>query len=330
MSDELSHVPATRRAEALELSTRLLEDIEFARLSGIDVARRALRLARLLDEETAIRWLTYEVVGYPKPLDDTAVDAAQLSGRQADPAEDDSPRWWTDSLTEMETLADSAIAEIEGLSGSATSSGEMALLVQRDKLQVIAGLRTTAVAKRGTRDRVVGAIHMYVSQRHDQLRFGASVERAFEVLRSEVDSRIAAMVPNAVGMLAAAFENAASANPEHWANAASTCRRLLKEAADALRPAGEPVTLESGTVVNAGPGHYVNRLTLWIDEQKTSDTFAGMVKADLEYLGRRLDAVDHAGQKGAHATGVERRDASRFIVGTYLVLGDVLRLHPTD
>lgn len=329
MSNELSHVPVSRRAEALELSSHLLEDIEFARLAGVDVARRALRLARLLDDEAATAWLTYEVAGYPKQLDDAAVGAAQLSGRQADPADDGSPRWWTDSLTEMETLADSAMAEIEGLSSSGTSSAEVALLVERDKLKAIGALRTTAVTKRGTRDRVVGAIHMYVSRRHDELRFGASVERAFEVVRAEVDSRIAALVPNALGMLAAAFENAASANPEHWANAAGTCRRLLKEAADALRPPGEPVTLPSGSVVKAGPDNYVNRLALWIDEQETADTFAGMVKADLEYLGRRLDAVDQAGHKGAHAT-VERRDASRFIVGTYLVLGDVLRLHPAD
>jgi len=228
----------------------------------------------------------------------------------------------------MEISADGAMAAITGLSSSGTSSADVALLVERDKLKVLGHFHSTAVTKRGTRDRVVGAIHMYVSRRHDELRFGASVESAFEVLRGEVDSSITALVPTAAGMFAAAFENAASANPEHWANAASTCRRLLKEAADALRPPGEPVTLPSGGVVKAGPDNYVNRLALWIDEQGAADTFAGVVKADLEYLGRRLDAADKAGQKGAHAT-VERLDASRFIVGTYLVLGDVLRLHPS-
>jgi hypothetical protein len=189
----------------------------------------------------------------------------------------------------------------------------------------LAAFRGNAIDARGIRDRIVGSIHMYVGRRYEELRFGATVEGAFEVVRGEVDSRIAELVPSGLGMLNAAFENAASDNPEHWANAAGTCRRLLQEAADAVRPSGPDVTFPSGKTVKAGPGNYINRLALWIDEQSGSDTAAAMITTDLEYLGRRLGAADAAGQKGAHAN-VDRFDASRFIVGTYLVLGDVLRL----
>jgi hypothetical protein len=56
-----------------------------------------------------------------------------------------------------------------------------------------------------------------------------------------------------------------------------------------------------------------------------SETVADMITADVEYLGRRLDAADGAGQKGAHDR-VDRFEASRFITGTYLILGDLLRL----
>lgn len=124
-------------------------------------------------------------------------------------------------------------------------------------------------------------------------------------------------------MLSAAFENATSNNPEHWANAAGTCRRLVKAVADALRPPGPDVDGRK-----MGKGNYVNRLIDWITENSDSDTSATMITADLSYLGKRLDAADAAGQKGAHAE-VDRFDASRFITGTYLVLGDVLRLVPT-
>ena len=50
-----------------------------------------------------------------------------------------------------------------------------------------------------------------------------------------------------------------------------------------------------------------------------------MIGSDLEYLGHRLDAALDAGHKGAHAE-VDRYEASRFVAGTYLLLGDVLRL----
>jgi len=63
----------------------------------------------------------------------------------------------------------------------------------------------------------------------------------------------------------------------------------------------------------------------WIRKNSTSETTADMIVEDLAYLGRRLDATLNAGHKGVHAE-VDRLDASRFITGTYLLLGDILRL----
>jgi hypothetical protein len=74
-----------------------------------------------------------------------------------------------------------------------------------------------------------------------------------------------------------------------------------------------------------GDDNYVNRLVDWIVNQSESDTAAKLIASDLEDLGRRLDAVVAAGSKGVHAS-VDRFDASRFLAGTYLLLGDILRL----
>ena len=83
----------------------------------------------------------------------------------------------------------------------------------------------------------------------------SAVESAFGVVRQEVDSAISELVPSALPMITAAFENASSDNPEHWQNAASTCRRLLMTAADQLQPPGPDI--DGHTM---GPGNYVNRL----------------------------------------------------------------------
>jgi hypothetical protein len=74
-----------------------------------------------------------------------------------------------------------------------------------------------------------------------------------------------------------------------------------------------------------GDEQYINRLVDWIVDQAGSETMAAMIRSDLEYLGQRLDAVRGAGSKGAHAE-VDQFAASRFITGTYLLLGDILRL----
>jgi hypothetical protein len=57
--------PTSRRAEALVLSDELLADIELARLSPPQIARKAYRLARLLDDEDAMGWLHFEVTVTP-------------------------------------------------------------------------------------------------------------------------------------------------------------------------------------------------------------------------------------------------------------------------
>lgn len=318
-----SDVPDTRHAEALQLAEELLTDIELARLTPVDVARRASRLARLMDDAEAMEWLHFEIAGYTKPskgfMDAAEVSGAERSGRFMKNDENDRPLYKVESIGEICASIDAANAALAALAGDA-ASGELALLVEnsrRDQRYAIWGRITD---DRGYLDAALGAIHEYVAARYQELRFGDRVESVFENLRSEVDATIARLVPGALPRLNAAFENATSQHSEHWANAASTCRRLLKEVADAIRPPGPDVGQRK-----MGEENYINRLVDWITKQQPSDTLRDVVVADLEYLGRRLDAVADAGHKGAHVD-VSAQDASRFLLGTYIVLGDVLRL----
>lgn len=322
---------ATRRSEALSLAEELLGEIELSTLSPPDIARKASRLARLLDDQAAMAWLRYEISGYPNPLDHAASNAAARSNRlvrnpKRSPGEAEGPYYWTHSLGEL-------VALIEGskLHLSAASDPAISLSSANPHQHVVApqgnnserwAVRNNIATNQETVARTVGAIHSYVADRYQELRFGAAIETAFEVVRQEVDTSIGKLVPAALPMLSAAFENATSGNPEDWANAAGTCRRLLKAVADALRPPGPDVEGRK-----MGDGNYINRLVDWIVANAEGETAAGMATADLEYLGKRLDAADGAGQKGAHAS-VTRLEASRFITGTYLVLGDVLGFAP--
>jgi hypothetical protein len=312
----------SRRRDALILADDLLRNIELGEIGPVDVARRASRLARLLDDAEAIEWLGFEVGGYPDPLTAEASAAARRSNRQA---EDD--RVWTASLSRLAAEATAAEAQAQGLGGSG-SGGQWELAVETRRREERITLLRLIADRRDLIAKIVGAIHGYVGQRYQELRFGSAVESAFEIVRADVDAQIGAAVPTALPMLAAALENAASDNPEHWAAAAATCRRLLKSVADALRPAGPDIEVD-GRTIKMGDGNYINRLVNWVAEQGGSATAATMTRAELEFLGRRLDAADAAGQKGAHST-VTRAEASRFITTTYLILGDVLRLRDDD
>jgi AbiTii len=313
-------VAISRHEEALGLADELLADIELSRIPPIDAARKTSRLARLLDDTEALRWLHYEINGYPKvgPLDAEAWAAATRSNRLDAPTEDGKSQAFTASLGRLHTEMESALEQLSA--PSTTASGEWAPTVEREKRSALRQLRMAAADRKGRIDAIVGAFYQYVSERYQELRFGRAVETAFEVVREEVDSAIGALVPDALPKLNAAFENASSDNPEQWANAAGGCRRLIKAAADALQPPGPDI---DGHVMDED--HYVNRLVGWVHDKASSDTTANLIEADLLYLDRRLEAVTKAGHKGAHAD-VGRFEASRYVTGTYLVLGDILRL----
>ncbi|MFJ4226484.1 hypothetical protein ACIPYV_02830 [Paenarthrobacter nicotinovorans] len=316
-----------RIAAATELSEQLLADIELSQLSPADQIRRASRLARLLDDLDALEWLNQEIDGYKgsgNGLNADQIRAAKRSGRQSS-SKDGKDRYWTDSVNKIQ-------ANIEGAKQQLAAAADAPLSISSANpyqvVQAPAGntrersvLREFISNQSEILGRILGAVHRYVSERNTELRFGAAVESAFTVLRSEVDGKIAALVPSASIKFASAFENASSSNSEDWANAAGACRRLIKAVADELRPPGDPV----GNVKMTDE-KYINRLIDWISSQhELSATPRDVIRRDLEFLGNRLDAFADAGHKGAHAE-VTQYEASRYITGTYLLVGDILRL----
>ena len=151
----------------------------------------------------------------------------------------------------------------------------------------------------------------------------------FSKIRQDVDKRIAAVVSPTVQKLVAVYDNLASENPEDWANAVHSCRRILQDLADALYPPREPIskTVDDNTIeIKLGKDNYINRLMQYVESKSTSKRFIGIVGSHLAFIGERLDAVFQSTQKGSHAEIVDRREADRYVVYTYLLVGDILSL----
>lgn len=312
---------SNKREEALRLAEDLLADIELDRIKPASVARKASRLARLIDDAEAIDWLGFEVSGYPNggsgKLPTVQWDAAVRSGRNYVQIKDGAPQTYvtSTSLTQLQASADSAKIRLE----SSESSNQF----ERNSQQ------TTYSSSMNVIDKVVGAIYQYASNLYQELRFGSAVSTAFDNLRSTVDRQISNLVPGATPILTTALENAQTDDPEQWKNAAKACRDLIKATADELRPSGPDIVRASNKTIKMGDSNYVNRLVDWIEGASSSKTRKALITADLEHLGRRLDAATNGGNKGAHVD-VTKLDASRFIVGTYILLGDILSLTDTN
>ncbi|NEX10633.1 hypothetical protein GII83_10230 [Bacillus subtilis] len=148
----------------------------------------------------------------------------------------------------------------------------------------------------------------------------------FKRKRKTVDTVLKEICPEAIQKFISVYENLNSTNDEDWANAVHTCRRIIKEVADSLYPpSDEPISLSGGKIIKIGEDQYINRLIQYIDSKSTSEKFSSIVGSHLKFIGERLDGVHEAANKGTHAE-VTLDEAERYIIYTYLVIGDILSL----
>jgi len=288
------------------LAEQLLDDIELSKISPTDIVRKASRLARLADDTEAMLWLSYEVSGYPdgKSIGSEPWSAAIRSNRVH----------LNQDGKNVATI--SGIGQLVAMIDSAKTQ----LVSKSSQLYLQNSIRKEIIETQGFLDKVIGSIHTYVSNKYQELRFGAAVETIFESIRDQVDSNLAQIAPTALPILSTALENLAGDNPIQWNNAAKGCRDLIKAVADSLHPPGKPVN-----GIKMTDSAYINRLVDWIKNNLGSKTTSEVIICDLEDLGKRLDAFTKSGNKGTHSN-VTKQQASRYVVGTYLLLGDILYL----
>lgn len=78
--------------------------------------------------------------------------------------------------------------------------------------------------------------------------------------------------------------------------------------------------------IKIGQENYINRLMLYIEGRKQSDTYEKIIGKHLDYIGDRIDSVYKATNKAAHTTIKSKQEAKRYIIYTYLLIGDILSL----
>jgi hypothetical protein len=337
------HIPPTPKAlkEALELSADLLADIELSRVVPMVAALKASRLARLLNDFDHQQLFQYEAGGYPSNADGIPPEAwrlAELAGRTYEEKDTKSGEIKTLAYTEsVDHLGERIQAEKLALSATADRDVSVA---SANPQQFVMTPHGNSMERRIILNEIAAAtkrlasrrtyIYNYALRRHYELKFSGVAEDVFSHIRNAVDGRIGDLVPNALQQFAAVHDNLESENSEDWANAVHSCRRILQAVADAVFPASESRVKEStkGRIeIKLGNENYVNRLICYAEDQSTSQRFSDLVGSHLGFLGDRLDAVFRASQKGSHAV-VTRDEAHRFVVYTYMIVGDILSLQP--
>ena len=174
-------------------------------------------------------------------------------------------------------------------------------------------------------------IYRYVLRLHYELKFSGTADDVFTRIRGRVDGTIGRVIPEAVQRFSSVYENLKSDNHEDWSNAVHSCRRILEDLADAVFPPSDTdrtTTGEGGKqkTIKLGKTNYINRLLAFVQDRNSSERFEQIVGSHLNFLHDRLEATHLAAQKGSHATILSREEADRYVVYTYMVVGDILSL----
>ena len=327
-----------RIKECTELSKDILKNFEFSELPASKIILKCLRLCSLLGDEDGILLFTYESSGYPTTAAGITADAwriSALAGR----------RYFEKPGTEKKECAMiQLIAEIEEtieaekLRLSVAIDPDISLSSANPNQFLLSGQGNVWERNRIVKDivscqqwlqKITGNLYQYILQIYNKLMYGNIIEDIFTSARMGVDDVLSKICPKALEKFVSVYENMDSENPEDWANAVHSCRRILVDVADALYPPQDRPIVVNKKTIKVGPDQYINRLIQFISSKEGSKTYKDVVGSDLSSIGSRLDAINDAVCKGTHGT-VSKEEASRYIIHTYLLLSDVITFQTAE
>lgn len=336
------YVPPTRQAlsDALRLAEEILRNIELSEIPLGTIALKASRLARLLNEFDYQKLFELEAGGYPSTPGGVPQDAwrlAGLAGRQyqhKDTKTDETKTYaFVESIAELEAAISVGNASLEAARDpnvSVSSSNPHQTVwnpagnfFERNQIRTQVANNVKRLASRRS------FIHQYATRKLYELKFSGIADDIFSRIRERVDSSIGSIIPDSLQKFTAVYDNLSSDNPEDWSNAVHSCRRILQDLADAIYPPREDKQIEINEkprVIRLSPDNYINRLVAYVEEHSRSDRFQAVVGSQLRFMGERLDAIFQAAQKGSHTTITDRTEAERYVVYTYMIVGDILSL----
>lgn len=324
------------------LSDEILRNVELGEIPLSSVALKASRLARLLNDAEYQQIMAYEVSGYSGTaagVEPSVYRLAVKAGREFEEKKDEqvSKYIYTNSIEALEQDVRSLQASLDAardpdVSIASANPHQMVWNPQGNATER-ATLRKNAAKSQQRLSSRRSFIYAYVLRRNHELKFSGIAEDIFSRVRERVDSSIGTHIPDAVQKLAAVYGNLQSENTENWSNAVHSCRRILQDLADAIYPARADATVDVGgkpKVIKLGPDNYINRLVAFAEERSSSERFHEIVGSNIRFMGERLDSVFRAAQKGSHANIVSKEEADRYVVYTYLIVGDLLTLLPKE
>ena len=319
------------KEEALNLAVDILKDIELSRMPMSNIALKTSRLARLINELEYEKIFEYEAGGYPSGPNGVSPPVwklAEIAGRV-----------YLDK-DKVSKMSKKSLSAIENL----LASNKIALELAADKNISISSANPnqyvpspiTNMRERNARisninelsDQLADRqsfIYAYTKEVYYKLKFSTLTDQVWLRLKNKIDTYISEIIPDEANKLSAIYDSLNDDNPEKWATALTTCRRMLQAMADNLYPPTKKAKKKGKTTIKLGTEQYINRLMCYIEEKSTHETLDKITNSNLEYIGKRLDSIKDEACKGTHAS-VNKEEAERCFMHVYMIIGDILEI----
>lgn len=328
--------PESTQAGRLALARQAVRDLlDLLENEAVPVERplmKAQRLARLMRDEDAQRWLGLELSGYPDEFSATQLGTcAKYCSRVYEDGE-----VYTWSLPKIEADAKAAGELLNRFQtpsiGGAANVGEArasAMLVQNVVGQLGKMAERLALAS-SSLSALRAMVHRYASDVSLALELGDVAEEIFDEARVSVDRFVQTCCPQAAQQLVAVNERLREGSTESRSAALTACRRLFASVADAVfPPRNELIKDGAGRQRKVGPDEHKNRILAFVEERVRSDSSVAILGASIEHIASRLDVVYEKACKGVHVI-VDPQEARLTVIETYLLLAEVARLWASD
>ena len=313
----------------LTLARELVDDVELSRLAPEQLLLKALRLARLLDDGRAARWLGYELNGYPNT--DAGKSWMNHFGRMTN--QEKSLGYWmplagiTGTVASMQVQLQTLQVPALNFAPSSANPHELvagfagltAQKVTEPAHKVLERLQTLTVAitsLSSIRSRVLAAVHDFAVKNYHELAYSGLAESIFETHRSQIDALLSTNAPDVPEKFPSVVDRLAAGDPEAVSQAMNSVRRMIKALADHVYPPGDQAITVDGQKYEIGTDKVLNRIKLYLLAKCPSQTRR-------DRLNRTLREIHERASAGSHSD-ITADEARSLFLQAYLVLGEIL------
>jgi hypothetical protein len=249
-----------RLAEARILAEDLLADIELTRMGAeqilLKILLKGVRLARLIGDETSLRWLELELHGY-EFTDETRSTLEQM--RRTFKHKDGTQRAYVIPLGSIEGNIRAEEKRLTSLGAPSLSGEYLPSALDRVHAQ-INGATASIMTYTQIRSAVLAQIHAFAARTFHELTFSERQEELFEAARRDIDGMLAPVSAKALAKVESITERLGRGDEEAISQAMSTCRRLIDSFADAVSPPQTEPTVVDGQPMEVSKSKVLNRI----------------------------------------------------------------------